>query len=72
MKELKEAIIELIKKVSGKQAFALLFVAILFAGAYFITDRIYDHIERADDYQKLKTYVMEMSRYTGYFYTTGE
>ena len=46
MKEILLEIRELIKKISGGQAFILLLTITIFAGAYFITDRIYDHIER--------------------------
>ena len=52
MKEIFLEIRELIKKISGGQAFVLLLAITIFAGAYFITDRIYDHIEREGETNK--------------------
>ena len=68
MKDIFEAIRDLIRKISPSQAFLILVLIIVFGGGYFITDRIFDHLERADEFNKLKNYVMELSRDTGFFY----
>lgn len=57
MKEIKEIILKLIQGITPKQAFIILILIIVFTAGYFITDRIYDHYERAEYVERRLNYL---------------